>query len=169
MNTLRAPECSHQRETKSDGAVGFQYKSNIVWYKVRKDGGPDRRGVGFYFRNVTELCLFGIRGKNNRTLTPGRTQPNVIVSRKREHSRKPDEMYDIVEQCSPGPHLEMFARHTRPGWLQWGNEVGAPKAKQHRGYSSKLGRREVHDPTSLVLPTSSDHVAAPLYRFAKLA
>jgi len=148
---------------------GFQYKSNIAWYKVRKDGGPDRRGVGFYFRNVTELCLFGIGGENNRTLKPGRTQPNVIVARKREHSRKPDEMYEIVEQCSPGPHLEMFARHTRPGWLQWGNEVGEAKAKQHRGYASRPGYRAIHDPTPLVIASSDDHrSASPLFRFAAM-
>lgn len=102
---------------------GFTYKSNIVWYKVRRDGGPDRRGVGFYFRNVTELCLFGIRGKQNRTLAPARRQPNIIVSRKREHSRKPDELYNIIEQCSPGPYLELFARHARAGWDSWGNQL----------------------------------------------
>ena len=101
---------------------GFTYKTNIVWYKTRKDGGPDGRGVGFYFRNVTELILFGTRGKNNRTLAPGRTQTNIIATRKREHSRKPDEQYDIIERCSPGPYLEMFARHQRRGWQHWGNE-----------------------------------------------
>jgi N6-adenosine-specific RNA methylase IME4 len=102
---------------------GFTYKSNIVWYKIRKDNGPDGRGVGFYFRNVTELLLFGIRGKNNRTLKPGRTQVNLIGTRKREHSRKPDEMWDVIERCSPGPRLEMFARHYRYGWDQWGDQV----------------------------------------------
>jgi N6-adenosine-specific RNA methylase IME4 len=102
---------------------GFTYKTNIVWYKTRKDGGPDGRGVGFYFRNVTEILLFGIRGTNNRTLKPGRTQTNIIVSRKREHSRKPEEQYRIVERCSPGPYLEMFARHEREDWMQWGNEA----------------------------------------------
>lgn len=75
---------------------GFTYKTNIIWYKIRKDGGPDRRGVGFYFRNVTEVILFGVRGKNARTLEPGRTQENIISSRKREHSRKPDEQYDLI-------------------------------------------------------------------------
>ena len=100
---------------------GFTYKTNLVWYKTRKDGGPDGRGVGFYFRNVTELVLFGIRGRM-RTLQPGRTQVNLHASRKREHSRKPDEMYEIVEGCSPGPYLELFARHPRKGWVQWGNE-----------------------------------------------
>jgi N6-adenosine-specific RNA methylase IME4 len=104
-------------------AWGFTYKSNLVWYKTRKDGGPDGRGVGFYFRNVTELVLFGIRGPNNRTLPPGRRQTNIIVSRKREHSRKPDEQYRIIERCSPGPFVELFARHHREGWTQWGNEV----------------------------------------------
>lgn len=102
---------------------GFTYKTNIVWYKTRKDGGPDGRGVGFYFRNVTEILLFGIRGTNNRTLKPGRTQTNIITSRKREHSRKPEEQYRIIERCSPGPYLEMFARHEREGWVQWGNEA----------------------------------------------
>jgi N6-adenosine-specific RNA methylase IME4 len=100
---------------------GFTYKTNLVWYKVRKDGGPDGRGVGFYFRNVTELLLFGIRGRM-RTLQPGRTQVNLLSSQKREHSRKPDEMYELIEACSPGPYLELFARHSRPGWMQWGNE-----------------------------------------------
>ena len=52
-------------------AWGFRYKTNIVWHKIRKDGGPDGRGVGFYFRNVTELLLFGVRGQNARTLAPG--------------------------------------------------------------------------------------------------
>ena len=101
---------------------GFTYKTNIVWYKVRKDGGPDGRGVGFYFRNVTELVLFGVRG-GVRTLAPGRTQTNILSTRKREHSRKPDELYDIIEACSPGPYLELFARHRRKGWAQWGNEA----------------------------------------------
>lgn len=103
---------------------GFNYKTNIVWYKVRKDGGPDRRGVGFYFRNVTEVILFGVRGKNARTLQPGRSQENIIVSQKREHSRKPDEQYDLIEACSPGPFIELFARGPRKGWFGWGDQAG---------------------------------------------
>jgi N6-adenosine-specific RNA methylase IME4 len=102
---------------------GFQYKCNIVWHKVRKDGGPDGRGVGFYFRNVTELLLFGVKGKNARTLKAGRTQVNLIATRKREHSRKPDEQYAIIESCSWGPYLELFARGTRGHWDNWGNEA----------------------------------------------
>jgi N6-adenosine-specific RNA methylase IME4 len=102
---------------------GFTYKTNLVWYKTRKDGGPDGRGVGFYFRNVTELVLFGIKGNDNRTLAPGRRQVNLFTERKREHSRKPEALYDVIESCSPGPYLELFARHVRPGWRQWGNEM----------------------------------------------
>jgi N6-adenosine-specific RNA methylase IME4 len=104
-------------------AWGFEYKSNIIWHKVRKDGGSDGRGVGFYFRNVTELLLFGVRGKNARTLQPGRSQVNLMATRKREHSRKPDEQYELIESCSPGPYLELFARGHRPGWQVWGNQA----------------------------------------------
>ena len=104
-------------------AWGFDYKSNLVWHKVRKDGGSDGRGVGFYFRNVTEILLFGTRGKDVRTLDPGRSQENIIATRKREHSRKPDEQYDLIEACSWGPRLEMFARGPRKNWTVWGNQA----------------------------------------------
>lgn len=103
-------------------AWGFTYKTNIVWHKVRKDGKPDGRGVGFYFRNTTELVLFGIRG-SMRTLAPGRRQVNIVRSQKQEHSRKPDELFEIIEACSPGPYLELFARGTRPSWHAWGNQA----------------------------------------------
>jgi N6-adenosine-specific RNA methylase IME4 len=105
-------------------AWGFTYKTNLVWFKTRRDGGPDGRGVGFYFRNVTELVLFGVRGRNGtRTLAPGRRQVNLIAAPKRDHSRKPEELHEIVERCSPGPYLELFARAERPGWRAWGDEV----------------------------------------------
>ena len=104
-------------------AWGFEYKTNLVWHKLRKDGGSDGRGVGFYFRNVTELILFGVRGRNARTLAPGRRQVNLLATRKREHSRKPDEQYEIIEACSPGPFLELFARGTRKGWTTWGDQA----------------------------------------------
>jgi N6-adenosine-specific RNA methylase IME4 len=102
---------------------GFQYKTNLVWHKVRKDGGPDGRGVGFYFRNVTELLLFGVRGRNARTQAAGRRQVNFLATRKREHSRKPDEQYNLIESCSSGPYLELFARGSRKGWTTWGNQA----------------------------------------------
>lgn len=120
-------------------AWGFEYKGNLVWEKIRKDGGPDGRGVGFYFRNVTEICLFGVKGKNNRTLSPGRSQVNLVKAQKREHSRKPDEMIDIIESCSSGPYLELFARGSREGWDMWGNqavddyEPNWPTYKNHTG------------------------------------
>ena len=157
---LWVPNALLQEGLKVMEAWGFTYKSNLVWYKVRKDGGPDGRGVGFYFRNVTELILFGVRG-SMRTLRPGRTQVNLLYTRKREHSRKPDEIYNLIEACSPGPYLELFARFRRSGWDQWGNEDveensfrGVAKRKAHidpqfmllespRGYGSikKTGKQ----------------------------
>jgi N6-adenosine-specific RNA methylase IME4 len=104
-------------------AWGFDYKANLVWHEVRKDGGSDGRGVGFYFRNVTELVLFGTRGRNARTLAHGRRQVNMIQTRKREHSRKPDEQYEVIEACSWGPYLELFGRGTRKDWTVWGNQA----------------------------------------------
>lgn len=103
-------------------AWGFDYKTMLVWYKIRKDGGPDRRGVGFYFRNVTEVVLFGVRG-GLRTRSQGRRQENIIISQKREHSRKPDELYDIIEGCSPAPYVELFARNPRKNWTNWGDQI----------------------------------------------
>jgi N6-adenosine-specific RNA methylase IME4 len=125
-------------------AWGFRYKSNLIWHKIRKDGGPDGRGVGFYFRNVTEMILFGVRGKNARTLAPGRSQVNYLATRKREHSRKPDEQYEIIESCSSGPYLELFARGARPGWTVWGNQADLsyrPTWKTY-AYNSRVGQAE---------------------------
>lgn len=118
-------------------AWGFTYKTNLVWHKIRKDGGPDGRGVGFYFRNTTELILFGVRGKNARTLAPGRREVNFIATQKREHSRKPDEQYEVIERCSPGPFLEMFARGPREKWTVWGNQSDdyAPTWKTYANHS----------------------------------
>ena len=105
-------------------AWGFEYKSNVVWHKVRRDGGSDGRGVGFYFRNVTELLLFGVRGRGARTREAGRRQVNLIASRKREHSRKPEEQYPLIEGCSHGPYLELFGRGgARGGWVVWGDQA----------------------------------------------
>lgn len=117
-------------------AWGFEYKGNIVWEKVRKDGQPDGRGVGFYFRNVTEILLFGIKGDNNRTLAPARSQVNLIRTMKREHSRKPDEIIPIIEACSPGPFIELFARGDREGWAMWGNQADASYEPTWNTYSN---------------------------------
>jgi N6-adenosine-specific RNA methylase IME4 len=118
---------------------GFRYVSNIVWHKIRKDGGSDGRGVGFYFRNVTELLLFGVRGKDVRTLPPGRSQVNMLQTRKREHSRKPDEQYALIEQCSWEPRLEMFSRGVRPGWTVWGNQADEAYAPTWDTYAYNSG------------------------------
>ncbi|MEX0809824.1 MAG: MT-A70 family methyltransferase [Dongiaceae bacterium] len=120
-------------------AWGFTYKTNILWHKLRKDGKSDGRGVGFYFRNVTEMILFGVRGKKARTLSPGRSQVNYIGTRKREHSRKPDEQYPIIEACSPGPYIELFARGERPGWTGWGNQADATYKPTWATYSYNSG------------------------------
>jgi N6-adenosine-specific RNA methylase IME4 len=122
-------------------AWGFNYKSNLVWRKIRKDGGSDGRGVGFYFRNVTELILFGVRGKNARTLAPGRRQVNYLESQKREHSRKPDELYDIIQACSPGPYLELFARGAPKGWSVWGNQADDSYAPTWNTYANHSASR----------------------------
>jgi N6-adenosine-specific RNA methylase IME4 len=117
-------------------AWGFTYKTMLVWAKRRKDGGPDGRGVGFYFRNVTEPVLFGVRG-HLRTLAPGRRQVNMLETCKREHSRKPDELYPLIEACSPGAYLELFARYPQPGWTAWGNEAPVevvPRGRQYPAY-----------------------------------
>ena len=129
---------------------GFTYKTNLIWYKIRKDGGPDRRGVGFYFRNVTEMILFGVRGSNARTLQPGRSQENIISRQKREHSRKPDEQYPLIESCSPGPYIELFARGPRKGWFVWGNQAEdyTPDWKTYSNHSQ-----------SKILPLSSKKVS----------
>jgi len=131
-------------------AWGFEYKSNIVWYKVRKDGGPDGRGVGFYFRNVTELLLFGVRGKM-RTLPPARSQVNIYMSRKREHSRKPSGIYDIIESCRPGPYLELFAHERNPGWQSWGLEVDTYEMERavHQMYDSDESFAKLWDRNTL--------------------
>jgi N6-adenosine-specific RNA methylase IME4 len=123
-------------------AWGFTYKSNLVWHKIRKDGGSDGRGVGFYFRNVTELILFGVRGKSARTLAPGRSQVNFLATRKREHSRKPDEQYELIESCSPGPFLELFARGVRRRWVGWGNQAQQEYKPTWRTYPNHSGNKQ---------------------------
>ncbi len=143
-------------------AWGFRYVSNVIWAKRRKDGGPDGRGVGFYFRNVTEPILFGVKG-SMRTLAPARSTVNMIETRKREHSRKPDEQYDLIESCSPGPYLEMFARYARPGWQAWGNEAAddvEPRGQSHRGYEGgKIEEFPTLEPNERMSSWLSERVA----------
>lgn len=111
-------------------AWGFEYKTNLIWEKIRKDGFP--------FRNVTEILLFGIKGSNKRTLQRGRTQVNLIRSMKREHSRKPDEFINLIEDCSNPPYLELFARGERDGWSLWGNQANESYEPDWQTYKNAI-------------------------------
>lgn len=125
-------------------AWGFAYKTNLVWRKTRKDGGLDGSGLGNYFRNATELILFGVKGR--KPITLGARHANAIEARRREHSRKPDECYEIIEKYSPSPYLELFARVPRLGWVQWGDEI-----KTYRGNLPEEG-----DKQSLLFPETTN-------------
>lgn len=100
----------------------FTYKTNIIWCKILTNGKPDRRGVGFYYRNVTEMLLFAIKGKA-RTSKAARSKENFIAWQKQEHSRKPPAARQLIEECSYSPYLELFARENVPGWTCWGDEA----------------------------------------------
>lgn len=88
------------------------------------------------------------------TLSPGRRQVNIIVSRKREHSRKPDELFEIIERCSPGPYLELFARYAKPGWYSWGDML--PGGLIEPGASRVYAHRPRFEETKLRLPAKSN-------------
>jgi N6-adenosine-specific RNA methylase IME4 len=97
-------------------AWGFPYSTNAVWTK-------DKLGTGFWFRSQHELVLVGKRGKF-RAPAPAYRPSSVIQASRREHSRKPDELYAIIERAYPDlPKIELFARHARPGWAAWGHEA----------------------------------------------
>ena len=97
-------------------AWGFEYKTNIVWMK-------DKIGLGYFVRNQHELLLVATRG-DMPSPSPANRPPSVISAPRREHSRKPDEAYALIERMYPElPRIELFARQTRPGWARWGNEV----------------------------------------------
>lgn len=110
---------------------GFEYITNIAWCK-------DRFGLGYYFRGQHELLLFGVKGKNRLpkhkiktdglwSTTPQKentiTPTTVIHAKRSEHSKKPDEFYNLIETVSYEPYLEIFARRQKDGWDSWGNEI----------------------------------------------
>lgn len=101
-------------------AWGFKPKTILTWTKCHHDD-PERVSmkVGYYFRGATEHCLFAVRG-SLRTLA--NNLPTGYLWPRLPHSVKPDAFYDLVEQASPGPYLEMFSRRSRFGWDYWGNE-----------------------------------------------
>ena len=94
-------------------AWGFQPRSVVTWFKMRL-------GLGVFFRNCTEQLLFGTRGKAPVLC---KSQPNVITGPVLRHSEKPLEQYTIIRRMSPGPYLELFARHREPGFDIWGLEA----------------------------------------------
>jgi N6-adenosine-specific RNA methylase IME4 len=94
-------------------AWGFAYRSCLTWIKPRF-------GLGMYLRNQTEHLLLGVRGKAPIQF---KGQGSWFYAPVQDHSHKPEEQYAIIERCSPGPYLELFARRYQPGWDVWGNEV----------------------------------------------
>lgn len=101
-------------------AWGFTYKSGGAWLKTTASGKP-AFGTGYTLRSSCEPFLIGALGAVKYV---SRSERNVITALRREHSRKPDEQYGIIERLIPGgPYAELFARTTRPGWDSWGNEV----------------------------------------------
>jgi len=99
-------------------ALGFTYKTNWVWAK-------DRFGLGQYHRGQHELCLFGVRGKGYNVKTDSKSISSLITAKRRAHSQKPEEFYDMIEKRSIGPYIDMFhrgkARNSQ--WDVWGNEA----------------------------------------------
>jgi N6-adenosine-specific RNA methylase IME4 len=112
-------------------AWGFEPRSLLTWTKPRL-------GLGNYLRNCTEQLIFATRG---RAPIQFKAQPNWIFAARQEHSHKPEELYDVIERCSPGPYVELFARRKRHGWDAWGNEVepdirlGGIGPSRHKGQS----------------------------------
>jgi len=97
-------------------AWGFEYKTNIVWVK-------DKAGLGFIVRGQHEVLLIATRGDFPAPL-PAVRPPSVITAPRREHSRKPDEAYEVIERMYPDlPKIELFARGAREGWEAWGNQA----------------------------------------------
>lgn len=94
-------------------AWGFTLRSPFYWIKPRI-------GLGNYLRNASETILFGTRGKAPIQF---KAQPNWLFAPLQDHSHKPEEQYAIIERCSPGPYLELFARRNQPGWDAWGNQI----------------------------------------------
>lgn len=99
-------------------AWGFRYVTMITWMK-------NQMGLGQYFRGLTEHCLFGVRGKLPYKVVDGKRQQGKtgFFEKKREHSRKPVQMREMIEKVSYPPFIELFARERFNGWDAWGNEV----------------------------------------------
>ena len=110
-------------------AWGFTYKTvGFYWAKLNKRASTEQfdeksffTGLGYWTRANAEQCLLATRGSPKRLAKDVR---RLIVSPRREHSRKPDEIHERIERLAAGPYLEMFARTTHTGWDSWGNQRG---------------------------------------------
>jgi len=113
--------------------LDFRYVTNLCWVK-------DKSGLGQYFRGRHEICLFGVRGSGYAVRTDRRDISSVldvpeslaVGAPRGAHSAKPTEFYELIEARSEGPYLEIFARHERPGWVTWGNQVPTPDVDERQ-------------------------------------
>lgn len=109
-------------------AWGFTFKTcAFSWTKADarqlemwRDDYDVQMGTGYWTRANSEPCLLATRGSPKRVSAAVR---QAIVQPRREHSRKPDCVYDRIERLVAGPYLELFARQQRPGWTAWGNQT----------------------------------------------
>ena len=110
-------------------AWGFTFKTAGAWAKQSRTGSRWAFGTGYLLRSAAEFFLIGTRG---RIAQLSRSSRNLLVAPIREHSRKPDAMYELIEGTWPGPYVELFATHAREGWLSWGDGLPlADSAKPH--------------------------------------
>jgi len=102
-------------------AWGFKYKTvGFTWAKTNKKSLGFFTGLGYWTRGNPEMCLLATKGKPKRI---SKSVPQLVVEQRREHSRKPDIMYNHIENLLEGPYIELFARTKRPGWDSWGNQT----------------------------------------------
>lgn len=93
---------------------GFEYKTCLTWKK-------SHFGLGYWLWGQTEHCLIASKGKHKRIVPPVAT--TILEAKKSKHSKKPEEMYDIIDKFPSDSKIELFARQKREGWDVWGNEV----------------------------------------------
>jgi N6-adenosine-specific RNA methylase IME4 len=102
-------------------AWGFKYKTvGFTWAKTNRTKMGFFTGLGYWTRGNPEMCLLATKGKPKRI---SKSVPQLVVEQRREHSRKPDIMYNHIENLLQGPYIELFARTKRPGWDSWGNQT----------------------------------------------
>ena len=130
----------------------FKYKTlGFSWIKTNKKNGKPFFGIGYYAKSNCEVCLMAVKGKTVKPVS--NKVSSVIISPRREHSRKPDEARErIVELFGDLPRIELFARQKTPGWDVWGNEVESniqlnenlPRISEHRESIINTASAELH-------------------------